>query len=825
MLFAVAFLAGLVMAVSAVRPFVEYALGVPSPTDVANTLSRGGAKVYDRNGELLYQFVAPIEGLREPVPLAQISPWLIKATIAVEDPTFFENPGVNVRGLARASYENFAPWGGELFAGSGGSSITQQLAKNTYIPFAERAERSVDRKLREVAVALEMTHRYSKEQILEWYLNSISYGGIYVGVEAAAQGYFGKPASALTLGEATLLAGLPQAPARYDPVRNLDAALMRRRDVLRLMVEHGVLTLDVAARAAIEPVAVRTQRFQLRAPHFVLGPVAEELRRRFGEDALYNDGLIVTTTLDMRLEQLAEQVIEEHVALHEARTNSHNGALMAIDPKNGQVLAYVGSRDYYDDGILGRNDNIVALNSPGSTLKPFTYMTAFMKGWGTGTGIPDVPFTFRDVGSDTDFKPTNAGKHYMGIATAATGLGNSSNVTALHAILYASVDSTVDTLRSVGYTTFRDRSQYGPALTLGGTDVRLEESVFAYSVIANGGAMRGQPSLIARPEGERQIDPVVLLKVVDAEGRERYRSGQPAEKQVLPEGATALVTSILSDGKNTCVTWSCGALLLRNGMPAAVKTGASEPFVDDNKRSADTWAVGFTTALVAGVWSGNADNTPVHDIFSTTIAWNAWNDFMIGAHEILGLEGKPFERPSTVVERVVCWPSGNLAGEGCPSDRRYKSLFLEDVKVPVDTWWQRSPTGEFVLAIPRGFRDGSLALTNPKELALVSGPNVKSPPAGPPDQAAIASPFNGATVSGVIAVVGVARSTEFLGYYLDAVGGGLTIALGMSADVSSGPLGTWDTRTVPNGPYTLRLIVQDGRRGTMIDSGRVTVQN
>lgn len=324
----------------------------------------------------------------------------------------------------------------------------------------------------------------------------------------------------------------------------------------------------------------------------------------------------------------------------------------------------------------------------------------------------------------------------------------------------------------------------------------------------------------------------MLLKVVDSEGRVRYRFEQPREERVLPEGVTALVTSILSNGDNTCVTRQCGAVLLRNGMPSAVKTGASEPFVDDDKHTADTWAVGFTTELVAGVRAGNSDNEPVHNIYSTTIAWNAWNDFMIGAHEILGLEGQPFELPSSVVEHVVCWPSGNVAGANCPSDRRYRSLFLKDVKVPVDSWWRRTASGELVLSVPRGFRDGGSAMGNREDRAAAvfreptgTAINLQTSAAPAPDQISIASPFGGATVSGAISIVGTARSSDFLGYYLDVVGGGLTVSLGMSANPASGVLAMWDTRTVPNGNYTLRLVVQDGRRGTIIESARVTVQN
>ncbi len=834
--------------VSIGTPYVADASHIESPQQLISTFSKGGARIYDRNGTLLYQFVDPYAGLRRPVPLTDISPWLVKATVAVEDPTFYTNPGFSPRGLARAGYENFAPWAhnGDVLQGSGGSGITQQLAKNIYIPPDQRLERSISRKLKELAIAVQLTREYPKDQILGWYLNSISYGGIYVGAEAAAQGYFSEHAKDLTLGQAALLAGLPQSPAAYDPVVHPDAARARREEVLRLMVEHGAITQAQAAQAATEPIQLHKEQFNIQAPHFVFGPVFDELKARFGEKAIYNDGLIVTTSLDLRLQNAAQDILNQDIAAHEQATNSHNGAIEAVDPKTGEVLVYLGSRDYFDDSIDGRVDNIRSLNSPGSTLKPFTYMTAFEKGWGTGTGIPDEPFVYHDIGSGKDFLPVNAGKDYQGIATAATGLGNSSNVAAVHTILFAGVPSVVKTLKAVGYTTFEDPSMYGPALTVGGTDIKLEDSVMGYTVLANEGIMRGERTLQQRPSDVRQIDPVTILDVKDSTGKDLYHFDHPVEQRVVPAAATYLVTSILDDGKNTCVTWWCGALKLTNGMPSAVKTGASQPYIDSDN-TGDTWALGYTSELVAGVWAGNSDNSPAHDLFSTTIAWQTWNDFMVKAHEIMGVTAKPFTEPPGVVTKVVCWPSGNLATGACPSNHRYTSLFLADVKPAVDTWWHNgqlaipasfwgNSQGQLVNAVKGGLGNGEQMIGAPGAAATPAA----APAPAPAQQtasntgstttaanggASIISPGDGGTVSGMISIAGIAQSDHFQSYYLDATAGAVHVVLAMGHAPASGVLATWNTTGVPNGMYTVRLVVQDAQRGTMLSSIRVTVAN
>lgn len=267
--------------VTALAGFILYRVYAADMPPVEEVLSQqaGGAKIYDRNGRLLYEYVDDLAGLRRPVPLSEVSPYLRDATIATEDSSFYSNPGVNIKGLLRAAYENFLPGNLDFLQGTGGSSITQQLVKNIYIPEAERQKRSIGRKLKETVYAIELTQRYSKDQILEWYLNQISYGGIYNGVEAAAQGYFGKKASNLTLGEAALLAGIPACPSCYNPLENPDRALQRRTQVLVLMAEKGFITPAEGWVAAQEPLNLTSHRFLIDAPHWVLSYVGPELEK------------------------------------------------------------------------------------------------------------------------------------------------------------------------------------------------------------------------------------------------------------------------------------------------------------------------------------------------------------------------------------------------------------------------------------------------------------------------------------------------------------------------------------------------------------------
>ena len=837
------------------QKYDDFVAEVVPPEELLATLPRGGARIYDRNGVLLYEFIDEFGGLWRPVRLNEISDWVIQATIATEDASFYENNGLNMRGIIRAGVENFSPFGdGDFFEGSGGSSITQQLAKNVYIPKEERTERSVERKLKEAAIALELTDRYTKDQILEWYLNSISYGGIYVGIEAAAEGYFGKTAKELALAEAALLAGIPQSPARYSPLQNEAVSLARQQQVLNLMVRHGAITQAEADRARQVELEFRANRFEIEAAHFVLGRIAAEIETRFGPRALYEDGLEVITTLDLTLQLEAQRILDDKISEFEESSDGHNGAFFAMDPHTGQILVYVGSRDYFRDDIEGRNDNVISLNSPGSTLKPFTYITAFMQGWSTGAGILDTPAKIIDPATGQFFSPRNPSGTYQGTITAAHALGNSLNVPAFKTILFAGVDNTAAVYRQVGMTTLDNPGGYGPSLTLGGVDITLFDVTFAYTVLANNGIMRGQEALEPYDPGERTLDPVALLLVTDADGQVLYEFTEPEERRVLGANFAYLATSIISDGSNQCITFGCGGLGL-SGRPSAQKTGTSEPYIDSRKIG-DTWAFGYTPHLVAGVWAGNADNSPMVNIDSTRISYSSWREFMEFAHTHLQLPPTGFTRPPGIEERELCWPSGGLPTEHCPNVRRYTGLFAsdvlggdaEDLEALQDTWWQPvdidTRTGLLATQLtPAAFVSREVRLVLPEEeiedwkglrewaarlgVTALLAPTEESSGSGA--LLLVVTPSATQVLSGTVAITGRANSPGFRSY---------SVEWGRGADPASwvriqetnrrvlnGVLATWDTTKVPNGQYTIRVRLEDNDRGTLRFAVPVFVDN
>jgi membrane peptidoglycan carboxypeptidase len=881
MVFAVAFLGMAFIGALAVggaamyaqQRYNEIAETVVPAEDLIEAFSRGGARVHDRNGELMYEFVDEFGGLRRPVALSQISDRMIEATISTEDNDFWENRGVNLRGLIRAGLENLTPFRGdsEFFEGSGGSSITQQLAKNIYIPREQRAERSIERKIQETVIALELTERYSKEQILEWYLNSISYGGIYVGIEAAAEGYFDKGASELTLAEAALLAGIPQSPSLYYPLSpaNFDVesgqlapaslAKARQSEILDLMVRNGVITMEEADAARAERLNFRQRRFDITAPHFVLGWVRDEITARWGERALFEEGLEIITTLDMNLQRMAEEIVERNVAQFGEQANLHNGAFIALDPHTGQILTYVGSRDYFRRDIEGQNDNIQARNSPGSTLKPFTYITALTKGWGTGTTILDTPVTFTD-GAGSQFTPRNPGTGFRGPVTVAEALGNSYNIPANKTMAENTVPDTIAMYKRFGFSTLDNPGGYGVALTTGGGEITLLDQAIAYSVLATGGIMRGQEAVVTQRHldpGERELEPIGLLRVSNEAGV-WYEFDEPEERRIIAEEYTYLISNILSDPQNTCITYgACGALSLPNGYPAAAKTGTSEPF-ETQGLIGETWTMGYTPHLVSGIWAGNADNDPIRGISSTTVSLRAWKEFMVEAIEYLGHPATPFERPAGVVSREVCWPSGKLPTDQCPSLNRYQSLYAAEV-IPdnpndapdmFDSWWRRTAidmrTGmvagsntpsQFVreevrLVLPEEEIRGWGGLSEWAARTGVAGYLGSAPGDAPtgPHPAQIVSPAANAVVSGDVEIRGRATSEDFIRYFVewgrgDNPSSWVRIDASIEPAIGNALLGTWNTRSVPDGEYTIRVRLDDRNLGTRVWAIPVTVAN
>jgi membrane peptidoglycan carboxypeptidase len=827
----------LAVVVAGLVVYQHYAGGLLPPGEVLAQQSSGGAKIYDRNGRLLYEFVDDLSGLREPVPLSEVSPWLIDATIATEDADFYSNPGVNIKGLIRAAYENFFPGNLGFLKGSGGSSITQQLVKNVYIPEAERAKRSIPRKVKETVYALELTRRYSKDQILEWYLNQISYGGLYNGIEAASQGYFGKSAHDLTLAEAALLAGIPASPARYDPVNNPDAAIERRNQVLDLMLRRGKITLLEAYVAKLEPLKLAPQRFPIEAPHFVLDYVEPQLEKLLGREAIYRGGLSVTTTLDLDLQKQAEAALEKWISEFEATSDGHNGSLVAIDPHTGEILTYVGSRDYFRDDIQGRNDMAVAENSPGSAFKPFTYITAFMQlGWGPGTMVLDTPISYPNP-DGTMFTPRNPAGDFKGPITIREALGSSLNVPAFKVAMAAGVDNIVTTAKRMGITTLT--GSYGPSITIGGVDVNVLDMTYGYSVFANNGVMKGMPSILDLPEGNRPLDPIAILKVEDSKGEVVYEP-ERQEERVAPAAYAYLVTNILSDPQAQCATFGCGGLNI--GRTAAIKTGTSEPY-ENSHAIGDTWALGYTPDLAAGVWAGNADNSPMYNILSTSISWRALRDFMQAALE--GVPDRGFERPDGLVTATVCVPSGKLPTEYC--GKTTQDIFAADsLPKEQDDWWQpiKVDSRNGLLATsrtPSKYVEERVFIVLPPELQGVSraqaeewaqalgvplAPTQESP-LGPDTTeqtpgVSIDWPPADATVRGLITIKGSADTPGFRSYRLEYGEGSQpqrwTVIRSSTSPVTDGTLGVLDTSRLEPGVYTVRLVVQDQQRAFLSDS-------
>ena len=638
----------------------------------------GGAIILDRNGQVLFRYIDESNGLRQPVPLPQVSDHVIAATIATEDANFYDNPGVNFEGLARAVWENLSPVSGSFLEGSGGSSITQQLVKQLYFSEDKQSARSFDRKAREIVFALKLSDDYGKEQVLEWYLNEISYGGMYFGIEAASQGYFGKPAAELTLAEAALLAGIPQSPAAYDPRANPDAAVARRNMVLDLLAQHESLqvreatdypvNLEAIEAAKAAPLELAPDKdYVLHAPHFVFTYLQPELEAMFGHEALLKDGLVVTTTIDLNLQLEAEQILEQNIANFEASSNTHNGSADVIDPTTGELLVMVGSRDHANDEIGGQNNNLLALNSPGSSFKPFVYLGLFLQG-NSGPGVPidDSPVSYRQP-DGTVFSPTNPDRRNHGWVTIRTALGNSYNVTAFRAAQALGVNEVVRVARHAGLTGLD--GSYGPAIAIGGVDIRGLDLAYAYTVLANGGVMRGQTPKIPHAQGERSIDPVSILSVARNSGEVLYQAERLEHRQ-FPEQQVFLVNSILSDPNAQCQTFGCGGISVPD-YQVAVKTGTSEPFDPKGPNAGkigETWAFGYTPDVVVGIWAGNSDNAPITNITSSSIAFRAMRDLVLKYYG--GQRATPFTPPQGVVKARACFVS--------PARMCVDDYFIED---------------------------------------------------------------------------------------------------------------------------------------------------
>ncbi len=663
----IAALIGVMLLIAGTALYAWVFVGLPPINQLQAGLALPSTRILDRRGRLLYEIIDPRGGRHTAVPLAQIPKPLIQATIATEDRNFYATPGVDLEGVIRALWINVQ--GGEVRAG--GSTITQQVARNLLLDPEQRAARTLQRKLREMALAVQLSQNYSHDDILALYLNQSYYGNMAYGVQAAAEVYFNKDAAALDLAESAMLAGLTQTPARYDPLTNPDAAKARQKVVLGLMVEQGYITKEQADLAEKEPLQYGSGHFRIEAPHFVL-KVWDELVRDYPE-ALYQGGLEVTTTIDLDWQHTAEAIAKRqierlnHPPQGEEPHNATDAALVAIDPHNGQVLTMLGSVDYFDESISGAVNLAVSPRQPGSALKPFTYALSFDPNrpdpWSPATMLLDVstPFITRRLQSYT---PSNYGLVEHGPVLIREALASSYNIPAVVALDHVGVESLLSLLHKLGVTTLNDPTRYDLSITLGGGEVRLIDLTAAYAAFANGGYA---------------IHPSMILEVRDKNDQTLYKwQSPPSSDPVIDPRVTFLINNILSDNEARLPGFGSHSALLI-GRPAAAKTGTTTDFRDN-------WTVGYTPNLVVGVWVGNANNTPMTNVSGVTGAGPIWNEF---TREVL--KGQPeltFERPAGLTQVEVCAASGLLPTQYCPQ-RRVEWFIQGTAPTEYDTIYQK----------------------------------------------------------------------------------------------------------------------------------------
>lgn len=688
--FVVVFILG---AIAAVIGYTSIAADLPSVEDLRNRTSQfETTRILDRSGKVvLYEILDPNAGRRTYVPITKISPNVVAATIATEDKDFYNHPGFDIVAIIRALWQNLTS--GETV--SGASTITQQLARNLLLSPEERYSRSYTRKIREVILAAEINRRYSKDEILELYLNENNYGNLAYGIEAAAETYFNTTADQLTLAQASFLAGLPQSPAVYDIHNNRDTTIKRHKDVLVLMynlsiesncIEAGnspqpvCVGLDEALAAAqeIEQYHFPAPNVRMRYPHWVQF-VRQQLESQFDAQTIYRTGFVVTTTLDAPLQDAAQQTVAAQVASL-AGNNATNGALVAIRPQTGEILAMVGSPDFYNEAIDGQvNMATTQTRQPGSAIKPLTFLAAFEKGWTPSTLIWDVPSYFSPSGQPNDpappYEPVNYDGRFHGPVTLRTALANSYNIPAVKTLEFVGIYDDPNTQTSEGLIgmaqrlgiTSLTRNDYGLALTLGGGEISLLELTGAYAVMANGG---------------KRVPPVAILKITDYEGNVIYEYKAPEPVQAIRPEHAYLISSIMSDNEARSPMFGYNSVL---NLPfaAAAKTGTTNDFRDN-------WTMGFSPDLATGVWVGNADYTPMQNTTGLSGAAPIWSSFMQVAVPYVTNQNPPtsFQRPPGMVDRVICSISGAEPSEFCKQGQRTEVFAADQLPLPAseDLW-------------------------------------------------------------------------------------------------------------------------------------------
>lgn len=809
----------------------------------ARSLQFQTTRIRDREGNVLYEINDPEGGFRDYVPLEEISPWVIVATVATEEREYFTNPGFSIPAIVRAVYQNTRE--GEVI--SGASTITQQVTRSLLIPEEERTGQNYSRKVKEVFLAAELGRRFNKDDILELYLNQNYYGNLAYGIEAAAQTYFDKSAAELSLAEASFLAGLPQGPALYDPVSNKAGALGRQQDVLALMLEAGCVdvgrtnlelpctTPEAIQAAQPDIVAIANREFQApniqaRYPHWVVF-VQQQLEALVGPQ-IYTAGFDVYTTIDPRLQDAAQAQVE-NVLAGLADRNVGNASVVAVDVQTGAILAMVGSRNFHDEAIDGQVNIALTPQQPGSSIKPFTYLAALRQDFTPATVIWDVPIAY-DIPGFGVYEPVNYSGRFNGPVTVRYAIANSLNIPAVITLDHVGVPALLQVLNDVGISSLGDASNpnnFGLSLTLGAGEVYLLEWANAFATIGNGGTYR-PPYAIERIERDGQVI-------------EGYPYQVPAGVQALTPGHAYLMQSILSDkqarvpsfGENTPIS---------PPYPAGAKTGTTNDFRDN-------WTMGFTTEVAVGVWVGNTDNSPMLNVTGVTGAGPIWRGVMDAAAALPEYAPAEFQRPPGVFPQTVCLDDGTLADnyEWCrENSQTHVELFADDPPGAEQRLYRQLTVDSFTGLLANEYcteyvtEETFLVLPNHSQLidlrpfirnwltgtemgqgwlaqrGLADALNTNPPPEEscgpdtPRPTIQIAEPVEGGTQENVVVVRGTVEAPNFSHYRVEfgvshnPAGWGV-VQGDTSQQINNNVLGMIDLSGYEDGPMTIRVVVYD----------------
>lgn len=640
--------------------FLWYGKDLPTPGKLVTAPLSQSTHIYDRNGVLLYSVYQNED--RSYVSISDIPKTLQHATIAIEDKNFYQNQGFSLTGYLRAIF-NLIRY---RSISGGGSTLTQQLVKNVLLT----PQQNFSRKIKELMLAIQVDQKYSKNQILEMYLNDVPYGGATVGVEAASETYFGKPVKDLDLAQSAFLAGLPQSPSAYSPFSGQKYYLARSQEVLNAMSDQGYITQKQAKDAMDEVTNMQFSQSQgqsIKAPYFVMY-VKQLLAKQFGEQVVASGGLQVTTTLDYSIEQKAEGIVKTEI--NGLKTyDVGNGAAVVMDPKTGQILSMVGGKDYFGDPtpsgcqsgsgpdscVFDPNFNVaISKRQPGSSLKPIMYATAFEHGYTPASLIMDAPTDFKATASAPDYQPVNYSGKFLGPVQIRYALSNSLNIPAVKMLARLGTKTVMQQAYNMGIENWQPTDQnmadVGLSLVLGGRETTLLNETTAYSVFATEGVKH---------------DPVAILKVTDSKGNVLYENKPTDGQQVLSKEASYLISSILSDNQARSLDFGLHSWLYLPAHPSvAVKTGTT-----DNKR--DNWTVGYSPDYVVGVWVGNDNNATMNQAISSGItgASPIWNKIMTAI--LSGKPDKPFDKPDDIISMQIDALGGGLPKDGQPTRQEY----------------------------------------------------------------------------------------------------------------------------------------------------------